>query len=164
MIRFSMKLSGFILVTYILSSFTCGQRSNVGVFTDANGDQIIFFNFVPYLNSMLNVSAIASKFTANAEDCQVLCTNTPRCLSVNVALAHPYGNKGGHLCQLLPAAKSTKPDRFGQSKTFHHFDTMVSVSFSSCLLLVLYPQSHKVLKSTFSRRSLHILQRRKLCI
>lgn len=126
---FSMKLSSYILLAYILSSFKRGQLSNVGVLADAHGDQIIFLNFVPYLNSALNVSAILIKFTADAEDCQALCTNTPRCLSVNVATTSG-SDEGRHTCQLLPATKNTKPDRFGPSETFHHFNTVVSVPFS----------------------------------
>ncbi|KAL9975380.1 hypothetical protein ACROYT_G012536 [Oculina patagonica] len=124
----STKFSSFILVAYILSSFKREQLFNEGLFINANDDHIIFLNFVPYLNSVLNVSAIASKFTADAEDCQALCTYTPRCLSVNVAATS--GSKGRHLCQLLPATKNTRPDRFGPSETSHHFNTIVPPCFS----------------------------------
>ena len=115
------SFSTFLFAAYVLSP-------NVGVFTDTNGDQIIFLNFVPYLDSVLNVSAIVSKFTANVEDCQALCMNSPRCLSVNVAILPD--NEQRHLCQMLATTKNIEPDRFGPSKTFHHFNTIVSVPFS----------------------------------
>ena len=130
--RSSLKFSSLILVAFILflshPSLTTGYRSNVGVFTGANGDQIIFSNSVPYLNSALKVSAVISKFTADAEDCQALCLNNPRCLSVNVAITLE-SEAGGHLCQLLPTTKTIKPDHFRPSDTFHHFHMVVSVSF-----------------------------------
>lgn len=124
----SLKFSSFLLVAYVLGLAAGGQSSNVGMFTNTNGDQIIFLNFMPYLDSVLNVSSVVSTLSANVEDCQALCMNTPRCLSVNVAILPD--NEQRHLCQMLATTKNTEPDRFGPSETFHHFNTIVSVPFS----------------------------------
>ena len=68
------------------------------------------------------------KIFANVADCQALCMNTPRCLSVNAA-THP-GDEQRHLCQMLDTTKNSEPDRFGPSETFHHYNTIVSDPFS----------------------------------
>jgi len=120
----SLKFSSFLFAAYILSLGTGGQSPDVGVITGTNGDQIIFLNFMPYLGSVLNVSAIVSKFAANVEDCQALCMSAPRCLSVNVAILPDDEQR--HLCQMLGTTKNSEPDRFGPSETFHHFNTIVS--------------------------------------
>lgn len=123
----SLRFSSVILVAYILSQVTCVQRSNVGMFTDANADKIVFLNFVSYFDSVLNVSAIVSKFTSSTEDCQFLCMTTLNCLSVNVAIGSDL-SEGRHLCQLLNTTKNSKrDDDFKPSDTFHHFTTIVSI-------------------------------------
>lgn len=99
-------------------------KSQYCVFTDTNDDRIIFLNFKSYLDSVLNVSAIFSKFAANVEDCQALCLSTPGCLSVNVATL--YDDEQRHFCQMLVTTKNSEPDRFGPSGTFHHYNTIVS--------------------------------------
>ncbi|KAJ7374866.1 hypothetical protein OS493_005219 [Desmophyllum pertusum] len=100
------------------------------MFTDANADKIVFLNFVSYFDSVLNVSAIVSKFTSSTEDCQFLCMTTLNCLSVNVAIGSDL-SEGRHLCQLLNTTKNSKrDDDFKPSDTFHHFTTIVSPCFS----------------------------------
>ena len=120
----SMKFSSFLFAAYVLGLAMSGQIPNIGVITDTNGDQIIFLNFMTYFDSVLNVSAIVSKFAANVEDCQALCMNTPRCLSINVATLHDDEQR--HFCQMLATTKNSEPDRFGPSATFHHYNTIVS--------------------------------------
>ena len=120
----SLKFSSLLFAAYVLSLASGGQSPHAGVITDANGDQIIFLNFVPYLDSVLNVAAIVSKFTTNIEDCQALCMNTPLCLSVNVA--NLPDDEQRHLCQMLATTKNNELDRFGRSETFHHYSTIVS--------------------------------------
>jgi len=134
----SLKFSSlsFLFAAYILRLAIGGQNLNIGVITDTHGDQIIFLNFMPYLHSVLNVLTIVSKFTANVEDCQALCMNTPRCLSVNVAIL-PDDDQG-HLCQMLGTTIKNGSDRFGPSETFHHFSTIVSDLFSDSLAPLLY--------------------------
>lgn len=121
----SFKFSALILVAAVISLVAYGRRFNSGVYIDANGNQIVFSNFVAYLDSFLNVSAMVSKFTTTSEDCQNLCMLTTSCLSVNVALTPD--DKGRKLCQMLSTTKDIKPDHFGPSKAFYHLTTIVSV-------------------------------------
>lgn len=120
----SLKFSSFLFAAYVLGLATGGPSPNIGVFTDTNDDRIIFLNFKSYLDSVLNVSAIFSKFATNVEDCQALCLSTPGCLSVNVATL--YDDEQRHFCQMLATTKNNEPDRFGPSVTFHHYNTIVS--------------------------------------
>ena len=141
----SLKFSSFLFAAYILRLATGGQSPNIGVITDTNGGQINFVNFMPYLYSVLNVSAIVLKFTASVEDCQALCMNTPRCLSVNVAILPDDEQR--HLCQMLGTTKKNVSDCFAPSETFHHFSTIVSDPFSSPLL---YIQLHQLISKNDS--------------
>ena len=121
----SLKFSSFLFAAHVFGLATGGQGPNIGVIIDTNGDQIIFLNFMPYSHSVLNVSTIGSKFVANVEDCQALCMNTPRCLSVNVATLNEDEQRLS-VCQMLATTKNSEPDRFGPSVTFHHYNTVVS--------------------------------------
>ena len=120
----SLKFSSFLFALYVFGLATGGRSPNIGVITDTNVDQITSLNFMTYLGSVLNVSAIVSKFAANVEDCQALCMNTPRCLSINVATLHDDGQR--HFCQIVATTKNSEPDRFGSSVTFRHYNTIVS--------------------------------------
>ena len=146
----SLKFSSFLFAAYALGLATGGQSPNIGVITDSNGDQIVFLNFMPYLDSVLNVQAIVSKvFAANVEDCHALCMNAPRCLSVNVAILPDDEQR--HLCQMLGTTKNSEPDRFGPSKTFHHFNTIVSDRSSDSSVPLLDMQLHQLISKKATR-------------
>ena len=103
------------------------QSSNVGVVTAADGDEIVFLNFVSYFDSKLRIPINISKMVATAEECQYLCLGTAKCLSVNVKRAD---SNGLHLYELLSATKDSESDKFEPRETFHHFSTIVSAFFS----------------------------------
>lgn len=121
----SLKFVGLIWVASGISSVFHGQDSNVEMFKFVSGEQIVFSNFVVYLNSLLNVSAMESHSTETPEDCQDLCLLTPHCFSINVAIHSNSENR--RLCQLLSTNKEGKSEHFVPSNYFNHFTTVVSI-------------------------------------
>ena len=161
----SLKFVGFIWVASGISSVLYGQDSNVEMFKSVSGEQIVFSNFVVYLHSLLNVSAMESHSTETPEDCQDLCLLTPHCFSINVAIHSNSENR--RLCQLLSTNKEGQSEHFVPSNYFNHFTTVVSIFifWKDCLMQAFFLNtgiSIEIQNSVF----FHILfsDKTKLCI
>ena len=107
--------------------FKTAEPTNFKGSIDADDGILFYANVFPFSHQKLNSTPFESRKVNGEQDCIALCTESPRCRSLNFKLV-PEAN-GKFNCDLLDTDKFSSSEVFlNTTLEFYHYSMTVSVS------------------------------------